>query len=155
MPSDLPVSDGPLVLLRLPDGQRVYATARARLREADGSWWYALTLSVETQGMRGGVPVTDPWAMPLTVPANRCKQVPGQDYQALETVVREVPPDWLVEEFPAAGDDDGPARLLHRGLCPALGEVPARAVTVEEALALARRPDVAKCATCRPERRLG
>jgi hypothetical protein len=155
MPADLPISDGPLVRLRLPDGQQVYATARARVREGDGSWWYAVTLSVETQGTRGTALVVEPWPVQLMVPADRCEQVPGQEYGRLETLVREAPPDWLVERLPPVADpDDGPARMLHRGACPALGGAPVQAVPVAEALALVRRPDVAACTVCRPEQRL-
>ncbi|MFD3450765.1 hypothetical protein ACFWVC_01145 [Streptomyces sp. NPDC058691] len=44
-PEHLPRADGPLVRVQLHDGQILYAVAKSRRHEADGSWWYQRPIS--------------------------------------------------------------------------------------------------------------
>ncbi|QTI87216.1 hypothetical protein [Streptomyces sp. AgN23] len=70
--ADTPVAgSGPWVRVRLPDDQVVRAALRARIQERDGSWWYALELTLwgrlETRdGRLAGEPVPVDFLAPAT-----------------------------------------------------------------------------------------
>jgi hypothetical protein len=46
--AQLPQADGPLVRVRLYDGQTLYAVAQARQQERD-NWWYRLRIHLPKQ----------------------------------------------------------------------------------------------------------
>jgi hypothetical protein len=149
----LPQADGPLVGVRLPDGQRVYAVVRGRRRERDGTWWYDLRIHLPSQIDIRGQLQTHPAPVDFRVPAALCEPVPGQPYDAVPTKRHDVAPKWRIEEPVYIGRAPGPARIVHRGTCHAVHDVSHPAGT-EEARAALRRPDTVPCDICRPDRPL-
>jgi hypothetical protein len=80
--------DGPVAVVRLPDGQAVLAVVRGRRQEADSSWWYELELSLFTRAeTRDGRLRAEPEAVHFLAPASRdvVLAVPGQDYSDVPT----------------------------------------------------------------------
>jgi hypothetical protein len=97
-PAVLPKADGPLVAVTLPDGQRLYAVAKARVREPDASWWYDLQIHLPSQGSERGRLLALPAAVDFRAPADLCAPVDGQSYDQVPTVRPGVTPVWKVEE---------------------------------------------------------
>lgn len=80
--------DGPVAVVRLPDGQAVLAVVRGRRQESDGSWWYELELSLFARTeTRDGRLRAEPEAVHFLAPAARdvVLAVPGQDYGDVPT----------------------------------------------------------------------
>jgi uncharacterized protein DUF6233 len=150
----LPPADGPLVRLRLHDGQTLYAVVRGRRKERDGSWWYDVRVHLPAQIEDRGRLVAAPTPVDLRVPAERCEPVPGQPYDQVPTERHGVDPAWRVERPVYIGREPGPAWLVHRGDCRAVRDV-SRPATTEQARAALRRPDGAPCPVCRPDLPLG
>ncbi|MFI1098518.1 DUF6233 domain-containing protein [Streptomyces sp. NPDC020917] len=150
---DLPQADGPLVRVRLHDGQRLHAVVKGRRREADGSWWYDLQIHLpsasDTRGRLTDVPVP----VDFRAPAGRCEPIEGQPYDQVPTERAAVSPAWKIEERVYFTDDIGPARIVHRGNCRATRDR-ARPATPEQARAALARGDSAACQVCRPDRPL-
>lgn len=149
----LPRADGPLVDVRLPDGQHLYAVVKGRLRETDGSWWYRLQIhlpsAVETRGRRS----EEPAPVDFVAAAASCDPVDGQDYRQVPTERAGHTPDWRIEEPAYYGADTGPALVVHRGDCHAVRDV-SRPATAEQARTALERHGAAPCEVCRPDRPL-
>jgi hypothetical protein len=80
--------DGPVAVVRLPDGQAVLAVVRGRRQEADGSWWYELALSLYSRAQtRDGRLRAEPESVHFLAPGTRdaVLAVPGQDYSDVPT----------------------------------------------------------------------
>ncbi|WP_405578078.1 DUF6233 domain-containing protein [Streptomyces sp. NBC_01190] len=150
---DLPRADGPLVRVRLPDGQRLYAVVKGRRKEADGTWWYDLQIHLPGQSSEPGRILALPAAVDFRAPAQVCEPVDGQEYDAVPTVRHGVEARWRIEEPVYFRTEKGPARIVHRGDCRAVRDV-SRPVTSEEARAALERTEVAPCPVCRPDRPL-
>lgn len=56
----LPAADGPLVRVRLHDGQQLYAVVKARRKERDGTWWYLLQIHLPAAVEQRGRLVDEP-----------------------------------------------------------------------------------------------
>ncbi|MGW2841801.1 DUF6233 domain-containing protein [Streptomyces sp. NPDC001493] len=151
---NLPKADGPLVQVTLPDGQTLYAVVKARRREADDTWWYDLQVHVPSQGHERGRLLVLPAAVDFRVPASLCGPVDGQPYDQVPTERYGVAPTWTVEAPVYFGPERGPARIVHRGDCHAVGDV-SRPATTDQARTMLARSDAASCHTCRPDRVLG
>ncbi|NUP36763.1 MAG: hypothetical protein HOY76_06985 [Streptomyces sp.] len=149
----LPPADGPLVGVRLPDGQRLYAVVRGRRKEADGSWWYDLRIHLPSQGSQRGRLLALPAAVDFRAPAGVCEPLDGQPYDRVPTERHGVAPPWKVEEPVYFTGDVGPSRIVHRGDCRAVRDV-SRPATAAQARGVLARPDAAPCPVCRPDRPL-
>jgi hypothetical protein len=149
----LPQADGPLVKVRLPDGQTLYAVMKSRRREADGSWWMDLQIHLPSPGTDRGRLLAVPAAIDFRAPAGTCEPIEGQSYDAVPTMRAGVTPDWRIEEPVYFGTTVGPARIVHRGGCRAVRDV-SRPATTEQARAVLERDDAAPCPVCRPDRPL-
>jgi hypothetical protein len=150
---ELPQADGPLVRVRLPDGQSIYAVAKARRREADGSWWFDLQVHFPSQGSEMGRLLALPAAVDFRAPADVCEPIEGQAYDTVPTVRAGATPAWRIEEPVYFGTNAGPARIVHRGDCRAVRDL-SRPATTEQARAVLERDDTAPCPVCRPDRPL-
>ena len=150
---ELPPADGPLVKVRLPDGQRLFAVVKGRRQEADGSWWFDLQVHLPSQGSERGRLLALPAAVDFRAPADLCEPIAGQPYHQVPTERPGVTPAWKVEEKVYFGPERGPARIVHRGDCRAARDL-ARPATAEQARAVLTRPDAAPCQVCRPDRPL-
>ncbi|SHN32532.1 hypothetical protein [Actinacidiphila paucisporea] len=93
----LPLADGPLVDVTLPDGQRLYAVVKARVREPDG-WWYDLQIHVPHQSSERGRLLALPAAVDFRAPAALCEPIDGQPYDQVPTERPGTTPAWKVEE---------------------------------------------------------
>ncbi len=152
-PAHLPQADGPLVRVRLHDGQELYAVVRGRRREADGSWWYALQIRLPSPTEVGGRLTDEPVPVDFLAPAERCEPLDGQDYALVPTERHGATPAWRIEEPVYFGAERGPARIVHRGDCRAVRDLSLPATT-EQAQAALERPDAVPCQVCRPDRPL-
>jgi hypothetical protein len=150
---ELPQADGPLVRVRLHDGQRLYAVVRRRRREADGRWWYDLRIHLPSATQTRGRLTDEPAPVDFRAPAERCEPIAGQAYDQVPTERHGVTPAWVVEEPVYFGVDRGPARIVHRGGCRACRDL-ARPATTDQARTALTRPDTAPCPVCRPDRQL-
>ncbi|WP_329139824.1 DUF6233 domain-containing protein [Streptomyces sp. NBC_01476] len=146
-------ADGPLVKVRLPDGQVVHAVVRTRRKERDGSWWYDVRIHVPSQVEESGRLRVAPAPVSFRVPAELCEQVPGQAYGRVPTERYGVAPDWRIERPVYIGRAPGPARVVHRGTCRAVRDMSA-AASSEEARDALLRDDTVPCPVCRPDRPL-
>ncbi|MBY8882891.1 DUF6233 domain-containing protein [Actinacidiphila acidipaludis] len=149
----LPAADGPLVRVTLHDGQKLYAVAKRRRKEADGTWWYDLQIHLPAASDTWGRLTDEPAPVDFRAPAGRCEPIEGQPYDQVPTERVGVAPAWKVEERVYFADDVGPARIVHRGHCHATRDH-ARAATVEQARAILGQADAAACQVCRPDRPL-
>jgi hypothetical protein len=149
----LPKADGPLVAVTLPDGQRLYAVVKARVREPDASWWYDLQLHLPSHSSERGRLLALPAPVDFRVPAALCEPIDGQPYDQVPTEQPGIPPAWKVEEKAYFGPERGPARIVHRGDCHANHDY-ARPATTDQARAILTRHDAAPCDICRPDRPL-
>lgn len=80
--------DGPVAVVRLPDGQAVLAVVRSRRQESDGSWWYELEIPLFTRAeARDGRLRAEPEPVHFLAPASRetVLAVPGEDYSDVPT----------------------------------------------------------------------
>jgi hypothetical protein len=152
-PAVLPKADGPLVAVTLPDGQRLYAVVKARVRESDASWWYDLQIHLPSQGSERGRLLALPAAVDFRAPAALCAPVDGQPYDQVPTARPGVTPAWKVEEKVYFNTERGPARVVHRGTCHANRDH-ARPASTQQARAVLDRDDTAPCPVCRPDRPL-
>ncbi|MFR9754779.1 hypothetical protein [Streptomyces sp. TR06-5] len=106
---DLPAAgggDGPVAVVRLPDGQAVLAVVRGRRQEADGSWWYELELPLFARTQtRDGRLRAEPEPVHFLAPASQdvVLAVPGEDYGEVPT-----------RRDPAAVRRDARRRILGR-----------------------------------------
>lgn len=146
----LPRADGPLVRVRLHDGQELYAVVLRRRRETDGSWWYQLQIHLPMATDVRGRLHDEPSPVDFLASAARCTPVEGQSYDQVPTERRGVTPDWKIEEPVYFTDQGGPARIVHRGTCRAARDMSAPATT-EQARAALARPDAEPCRMCRPD----
>lgn len=81
-------ADGPVAVVRLPDGQAVLAVVRGRRQESDGSWWYVLELPLFTRAeTRDGRLRAEPEPVHFLAPATDdvVLAVPGEDYREVPT----------------------------------------------------------------------
>jgi uncharacterized protein DUF6233 len=152
-PAPLPQADGPLVRVRLHDGQALYAVVKRRRRERDGTWWYALQIHLPAATEQHGVLADEPAPVGFLAPAGRCEPVEGQAYDTVPTERHGVTPAWRIEEPVRFGPAPGPARIVHRGDCRAV-RGPSRPATTDQARTTLGRDDSAACRTCRPDRPL-
>jgi hypothetical protein len=150
---ELPQADGPLVRVRLHDGQEIYAVVRGRRKEADGTWWYSLRIHLPSATESRGRLVAEPAPIDFRAPADRCEPIEGQAYESVPTERHGVTPAWRIEEPLYFGPQHGPARTVHRGDCRSIRDV-SRPATTEQARATLERPDAAPCPICRPDRPL-
>ncbi|MCM2424258.1 DUF6233 domain-containing protein [Streptomyces sp. RKAG293] len=151
--ADLPAADGPLVRVRLHDGQKLYAVVKGRRRERDGTWWYRPQIHLPSATEQRGRLVDAPAPVDFHAPADRCERIEGQAYDTVPTERDGVAPVWKVEEPVYFGPERGPARLVHRGDCRAVRDISHPAST-EQARATLAQPDAAPCSVCRPDRPL-
>jgi hypothetical protein len=149
----LPQADGPLVKVLLPDDQVLFAVAKGRRQEADGSWWFDLQVHLPSQSSERGRLLTVPAAVDFRAPAGVCEPIEGQAYDTVPTKRYGVPARWRIEEPVYFGTEVGPARIVHRGDCRAVRDV-SRPASTEQARAVLERPEAAPCAVCRPDRPL-
>jgi hypothetical protein len=149
----LPQADGPLVRVRLHDGQHLYAVVKGRRREADGSWWYALQIHLPARTEIRGRLTDEPSPVDFLAPAGRCEPIDGQAYDQVPTERDGVTPAWRIEEPVYFSTEAGPARIVHRGDCHAVRDVSHPATTDQARAALARE-DTEPCDICRPDRPL-
>ncbi|MCZ4126204.1 DUF6233 domain-containing protein [Streptomyces sp. H39-S7] len=151
--ADLPTADGPLVRVRLHDGQLLYAVVKGRRKERDGSWWYGLQIHLPAATEQRDRLVDKPAPVDFAAPASRCEPIAGQAYNAVPTYRHGATPAWRIEEAVYFGPEHGPARIVHRGDCRAVRDLshPAR---TEQARATLAQPDSAPCTACRPDRPL-
>ncbi|MDJ0347090.1 DUF6233 domain-containing protein [Streptomyces sp. H10-C2] len=152
-PASLPSADGPLVRVRLHDGQELYAVVMGRRKERDGSWWYRLQIHLPSAIVQRGRPVDEPAAVDFRAPASRCEPIAGQAYDTLPTERDGVGPAWKVEKPVYFGSERGPARIVHRGDCRAVRDI-SRPASTQQARATLAQPDAAPCPVCRPDRPL-
>ncbi|CAG6397587.1 DUF6233 domain-containing protein [Streptomyces cocklensis] len=150
---ELPRADGPLVKVTLPDGQHLYAVAKGRRREADGSWWFDLQIHLPGQGHDRDRLQALPAAVDFRAPADVCEPIEGQAYDQVPTERYGATPAWRIEEPAYFGLQRGPARIVHRGDCRAVRDL-SRPATTGQARAVLERDDTAPCPTCRPDRPL-
>jgi len=151
--AQLPAADGPLVKVRLHDGQSLYAVVKGRRKERDGTWWYELQVHLPSASEVRGRLVDEPGPVGFFAPASRCEPIEGQPYDQVPTERHGVGPAWKVEEPVYFGPQKGPARIVHRGDCRAVRDV-SRHATADQARAALQRPDAAPCDICRPDRPL-
>jgi hypothetical protein len=149
----LPQADGPLVRVRLHDGQHLYAVVKGRRREADGSWWYALQIHLPARTEIRGRLTDEPSPVDFLTPADRCEPIPGQPYDQVPTERTGVAPAWRIEEPVYFSTEAGPARIVHRGDCHAVRDV-SHPATTDQARAALARDDTEPCDICRPDRPL-
>ncbi|MCZ4103205.1 DUF6233 domain-containing protein [Streptomyces sp. H39-C1] len=149
----LPAADGPLVRVRLHDGQELYAVAKGRHKERDGTWWYRLQIHLPAAVEQRGRLVDEPAPVDFAAPASRCTPLEGQAYDTVPTARHGVAPVWRVEEPVYFGPERGPARIVHRGDCRAVRDV-SHPATTEQVRATLAQPDGAPCDVCRPDRPL-
>lgn len=80
--------EGPVAVVRLPDGQAVLAVVRGRRQEIDGAWWYELEVPLYTRAERadGGLRA-EPEPVRFLAPAAKevVLAVPGEDYSEVPT----------------------------------------------------------------------
>ena len=150
---ELPQADGPLVRVRLHDGQHLYAVVKGRRREADGSWWYALQIHLPARTEIRGRLTDEPSPVDFLTPASRCEPIPGQAYDQVPTDRDGVTPAWRIEEPVYFSTEAGPARIVHRGDCHAVRDV-SHPATTDQARAALGREDTEPCDICRPDRPL-
>jgi hypothetical protein len=80
--------EGPVAVVRLPDGQAVLSVVRGRRQEADGSWWYELEIPLFARAESGdGRLRAEPEPVQFLAPATRdiVLAVPGEDYSEVPT----------------------------------------------------------------------
>ncbi|MCF6526332.1 hypothetical protein [Streptomyces sp. JJ36] len=85
---ELSGADGPVAVVRLPDGQAVLTVVRGRRQEADGSWWYELELPLFTRAEAGdGRLRPEPEPVSFFAPGTQdvVLAVPGEDYSGVPT----------------------------------------------------------------------
>ncbi|MDJ0346349.1 DUF6233 domain-containing protein [Streptomyces sp. H10-C2] len=152
-PASLPSADGPLVRVRLHDGQELYAVVKARRQERDGTWWYLLQIHLPAAVEQRGRLVDEPAPVDFAAPAGRCEPIEGQAYEAVPTDRDGVGPTWKIEEPVYFGPERGPARIVHRGDCHAVRDI-SHPVSTQQARTVLARPDAAPCPVCRPDRPL-
>jgi hypothetical protein len=150
---ELPQADGPLVRVRLHDGQHLNAVVKGRRREADGSWWYALQIHLPARTEIRGRLTAEPAPVDFLTPAGRCEPIRGQAYDQVPTERDGVTPAWRIEEPVYFSTEAGPARIVHRGDCHAVRDV-SHPATTEQARAVLAREDTEPCDICRPDRPL-
>ncbi|MEU3464799.1 DUF6233 domain-containing protein [Streptomyces sp. NPDC006733] len=149
----LPAADGPLVRVRLHDGQQLYAVVKGRRKERDGTWWYWCQIHLPAAAEQRGRLVDEPAPIDFTAPAGRCEPVEGQAYDTVPTHRHSVASAWRVDEPVYFGPERGPARIVHRGDCHAVRDL-SHPATTEQARATLARPDGAPCDVCRPDQPL-
>ncbi|MFB7764194.1 DUF6233 domain-containing protein [Streptomyces xiamenensis] len=145
-------TDGPRVMVTLPDEQQLLATVRRR-RHVPGPgprWWYLLELPLWAAG-RGpdGRVRADLGPVQFWAPADVCEPLPGEDYGDVRTDhARARTPAFLIEETPTADTDDVEHLVVHRGDCaaPAGMVYPAAPATARRAAAAG----AARCEICAP-----
>ncbi|MGW2355206.1 DUF6233 domain-containing protein [Actinacidiphila glaucinigra] len=147
----LPQADGPLVQVRLHDGQTLYAVVKSRRYETDGSGWYELKIHLPSAIDVRGRLTDQPAPVVFLAPASRCEPIEGQPYDRVPTIRHDATPDWKIEEPVYFTGDIGPARIVHRGNCHAIRDV-SNAATADQARAALERPDGAACPIWRPDR---
>ncbi|MEU3459424.1 hypothetical protein ABZ721_05630 [Streptomyces sp. NPDC006733] len=80
---------GPPAVVRLPDGQCVRAMVLRRIRDADGSWWYELSVTlwarVETRRRTVDRIAGEPAPIVFLAPAAAVTPIEGQDYRGVAT----------------------------------------------------------------------
>ncbi|MEU3466166.1 hypothetical protein ABZ721_40320 [Streptomyces sp. NPDC006733] len=81
----LPTADGPLVRVRLHDGQELYAVVKGRRKERDGTWWYRCQIHLPAAAEQRGRLVDEPAPIDFTAPAGRCEPIAGQAYDTVPT----------------------------------------------------------------------
>ncbi|HET6860822.1 MAG TPA: hypothetical protein VFH94_27455 [Streptomyces sp.] len=87
---DAPAETGPPVRVRLPDGQDVRALLLAKVQNADGSWWFEVSLPLWSRLIdRDGRTTHTPADTVFLAPAALVTPVDGQDYRG--TPVRRDP----------------------------------------------------------------
>jgi hypothetical protein len=94
----LPAAEGPLVRVRLHDGQTLYAVVRGRQQERDRSWWYRLQIHLPAPTEADGVFSDQPAPVDFVAPAARCDPIDGQPYDIVPTSRHGVPPPWTIEK---------------------------------------------------------
>ena len=104
----LPPADGPLVRVRLHDGQALYAVVKRRRREADGTWWYDLQIHLPAATQTRGRLADEPAPVDFRAPAGRCEPIHGQPYDTVPTERHGVTPAWKVREPAYFGTAVGP-----------------------------------------------
>jgi hypothetical protein len=151
--ASLPPADGPLVRVRLHDGQELYAVVKGRRKERDGTWWYLLQIHLPSATEQRGRLVDEPAPLDFRAPAGRCTPIESQAYETVPTERHGVAPAWRIEEPVYFGPERGPARIVHRGDCRAVRDG-SRPASSEQARAVLERADAAPCGICRPDRPL-
>lgn len=145
----LPVADGPLTRVALPDGQRIFAVARGRRQEMDGSWWYELEITLPMLAdVRGRMRVL-PSPARFWASASDCSPIAGQDYTAVPTERVGKSPAWTLEH--RFDEAEATRYLVHRGDCRA-GHGDHRPADDEQARTALRQRDAVPCPVCRPDR---
>jgi hypothetical protein len=131
------MSPAPRARVTLPDGQELDVPVLGRERAADGTWWYALRLTLP-----GPVEVDFKAVYPTVRP------VDGESYAGLPgwPAASEATGQWLVSELRRAGE---PLRLLHLAGCwqVAAGSRSVTDVEAEQLVAAGAR----LCDVCMPD----
>ncbi|MFF3565389.1 DUF6233 domain-containing protein [Streptomyces sp. NPDC002574] len=145
----LPVADGPLVRLTLPDAQTLFAVVRSRRQESDRTWAYQLEISLPSLADVRGVTVALPEPVTFWVPASSCTPIDGQDYGEVPTERAARTPAWVIERRPAPLS--AAEYVVHRGDCSS-GTGQRLPVDGDDARTTLQQEDAAACAVCRPDR---